>query len=85
MQDTVVLPTVNENITDNARIEETDYEIQSKASTPKLEKQQSQSQLPHLRSDFVNNNKKTQRNPKSRKYVPPVTDREGWWRVTIKV
>ncbi|CAF3196677.1 unnamed protein product [Rotaria socialis] len=84
MQDVTSLPTFNENGGRNSCIEETDYEIQSKPTTPQLEQQLGQPFLPPLRYDHVLNHKIPQRQTKLHNYAPPVSDREGWWRITIK-
>ncbi|CAF0882664.1 unnamed protein product [Rotaria sp. Silwood1] len=87
MQDVALSPSLNENTGRNSHIDETDYEIRSNPSTPPTEQQQHQEaelKLPLLRSDAAVNMKITPRNLKPNNYEPPVSDRESWWRTTIK-
>lgn len=75
MQD---LPSIRENATSVfSHISETEFEY---SSTPKLV-----NRLPPLRTDPAATPKTTQRSQKNSGYAPPVSDREGWWRMTIKV
>jgi hypothetical protein len=76
---------VRENTSRNSQLFETDYEIQSKPTTPKIEQRRIRPRLPPLRADSTVSPKLTPRNPKSQGYAPPASDRESWWRTTIKV
>ncbi|CAF1332025.1 unnamed protein product [Rotaria sordida] len=88
MQDVAFSPLFNENTSRNSDIDEIDDDIRSKPTTPHTKQQQQQQQvqlkLPSLLSDTAVNLKVTPRNQKPYNYEPPVSDRESWWRTTIK-
>lgn len=70
MQETTL---IHENISQYSSLSNTEDELQSKPTTAKTH-----SRLPTIRTN--NRQKKT-----ARTYEPPASDREGWWRRTIKV
>ena len=74
MQD---LPSIQENISVFSHISETDFEF---PSTPKVP-----TRLPPIRAEPAATPKTTQRSQKNSGYAPPASDRESWWRMTIKV
>lgn len=74
MQD---LPSIQENISVFSHISETDFDF---PSTPKIH-----NRLPPIPAESVASPKTTQRSQKNSGYAPPASDRESWWRVTIKV
>jgi hypothetical protein len=78
---------VHENSSRNSQILEIDYEIQSKTTTTttKPEQRRISSLLPSLLPDPIVSPKIIHRNKKPNGYAPPASDRESWWRVTIKV
>lgn len=84
MQDTA---SIHENKSYLSHISETDFELQSKPPTPKTEEKPVLSRLPSIRPDPIVISPRIiqQRNQKTNGYAPPASDRESWWRVTIKV
>lgn len=84
MQETSV-PSFNENVGRNSRIEETDYEIGSNPTTPEKEQPEVQTNLTTVKLNIVAPQKAKKHKKKQPKYEPPVSDRESWWRHTIKV
>jgi hypothetical protein len=74
-----------ENNGGNSQIFETDFEIHSRPPTPKTKQRPAVPHLPLTQSDPAVNSKITLRSKKTNVYAPPASDRESWWRVTIKV
>jgi hypothetical protein len=85
MQDMTVLPSINGNTGRHSQISETDYEIHSKPTTAKTEQKRTSPRLPSFQPDAVVAPKLTHRHKRSYTYAPAASDRESWWRVTIKV
>jgi len=79
------LTSIPENTSRNSPILETDDEIHSKPTTAKTEQRRIRSRLPPLRADPTISPKITARQQKPTGFVAPASDRESWWRVTIKV
>jgi hypothetical protein len=82
MQDTTLL---NENTRRASQILETDYEILSKPSSAITEHKRVLSRVPSSHADSAVSPKITHRHKRSYSYEPAASDRESWWRVTIKV
>ncbi len=84
MQDTTSL---YENSSQLSPISEINYEIQSKSITAKTKQEQKRivSRFPPIQHEPAISPKATRRNRKPGGYEPPASDRESWWRATIKV
>jgi hypothetical protein len=76
---------IHENKSHLSHISETDFEIQSKPTTAVTEQRPVLSRLPSIRPDPIVTPRRTHRQTKPNGYAPPASDRESWWRVTIKV
>ena len=86
MQDVVSLTSLYEKTSRSFLNSETDFDISSKVTIADAKQQQRvASRLPLCRSDSEANQKIKDRHQKQSKYDPPMSDRESWWRVTVKV
>lgn len=80
MQDAASSPALLEHSGPGSQISDLDYESGSKPTTGKR-------QIPSRRASFrpdLTVSARTRQNKKYN-YAPPASDRESWWRVTIKV
>ena len=86
MQDAAPVALLNENNSQNSQTLETDYEIGSTSATSPAGKQSGHSYLPGLSSNPSGScSGIRQQHQRIYKYEPSVSDRESWWRTTIKV
>jgi hypothetical protein len=85
MQDSVLLASLYDNNSLSLLISESDEEIRSKLTIAQTKQQRILSRLPPFRSDPEVSRKTIDRDRKRSKYDPPMSDRESWWRVTVKV
>ncbi len=81
MQDTT---SSYENTSQISPFSEINYEIQSTVKTNQQQKR-IVSRFPPIRHEPAISPKATRRNRKPGGYEPPASDRESWWRATIKV
>jgi hypothetical protein len=85
MQDGVSLVSFYDKNNGSLLISESDDEIRSKLTIAEIKQQRILSRLPPFRSDPEVSQKTIDRDRKRSKYDPPMSDRESWWRVTVKV
>ena len=86
MQDTASSPELLEHSGRGSRISNVDYEVPSKPATAATTgKRRLMPRRPTYRPDLTVSARTTNPNNKKRNYAPPASDRESWWRVSIKV
>ncbi len=84
MQDAASSPPALENTDYISRISE-EHIPGSKPTTATTGKRRVQSRRASFRPDLTVSARATNRHNKKMNYAPPASDRESWWRVSIKV
>lgn len=84
MQDTASSPTLRETSDRLSRVSE-NYHTGSKPTTATHSKRRVPSHRATFRPDLTVSARTGNRHEKKYSYAPPASDRESWWRVTIKV
>ncbi len=85
MQDAASTPVLLEHSHRTSRVSEIDHEPSSKPTTATIGKRRVLSRRATFRPDLTVSPRTTIRHEKKYSYAPPASDRESWWRVTIKV
>jgi hypothetical protein len=85
MQDAASSPALLEHSRRGSQISEVDYEIGSKPTTATTGKRRPASLRQVFRPDLTVSARTTRRHDKKYTYAPPASDRESWWRGSIKV
>jgi hypothetical protein len=84
MQDATSSPALLEHSDHGSRASEVDLETGSKPTTASSGKRRLVKRRPTFRPDLTVN-ARTNGHDKKHNYAPPASDRESWWRVSIKV
>jgi hypothetical protein len=86
MQDTASSPALLEHSGRGSRISDVDDEVASKPTTATTTgKRRLMPRRPVYRPDLTVSARTTNTHNKKSNYAPPASDRESWWRVSIKV
>lgn len=84
MQDAASSPTLRETSERLSRVSET-FLAGSKPTTASTGKRQAPARRASFRPDLTVSARTNNRHEKKYSYAPPASDRESWWRVSIKV
>ena len=85
MQKATSSPTVGGQNGGVSRLSESSHELRPKPTMETGGKQRVSSHQPCFRPDLTVSARKTRRYNRTYSYAAPVSGRESWWRVTIKV
>jgi len=85
MQGAASSPPLLEYSSHGSQISGADYEPGSKPTTATTGKRRVSYHQPPFRPNLTVSARTTNRHNKKYNYAPPASDRESWWRVTIKV